>query len=188
MGPSGTRQLNLRLQEMLNPPSIGKDELKAGEQIFRVGDKVMQVRNDYDIPFEREGGESGVGAFNGDIGIVLEVNTSQRSLKVRMDDRILVYTAEHLNELETAYAVTIHKSQGSEFPAVVLPVSEVPEKLCYRNLLYTGVTRAKKLCILAGSGATVQKMVENVRQNLRYSGLGELLMRAMPGGEPGHES
>ncbi len=188
MGPSGTRQLNLRLQEMLNPPSIGKDELKAGEQIFRVGDKVMQVRNDYDIPFEREGGESGVGAFNGDIGIVLEVNTSQRSLKVRMDDRILVYTVEHLNELETAYAVTIHKSQGSEFPAVVLPVSEVPEKLCYRNLLYTGVTRAKKLCILAGSGATVQKMVENVRQNLRYSGLGELLMRAMPGGEPGHES
>ena len=188
MGPSGTRQLNLRLQEMLNPPSIGKDELKAGEQIFRVGDKVMQVRNDYDIPFEREGGESGVGAFNGDIGIVLEVNTSHRSLKVRMHDRILVYTAEHLNELETAYAVTIHKSQGSEFPAVVLPVSEVPEKLCYRNLLYTGVTRAKKLCILAGSGATVQKMVENVRQNLRYSGLGELLMRAMPGGESGHES
>ncbi len=188
MGPSGTRQLNLRLQEMLNPPSIGKDELKAGEQIFRAGDKVMQVRNDYDIPFEREGGESGVGAFNGDIGIVLEVNTSQRSLKVRMDDRILVYTAEHLNELETAYAVTIHKSQGSEFPAVVLPVSEVPEKLCYRNLLYTGVTRAKKLCVLAGSGATVQRMVENVRQNLRYSGLGELLVRAMPGGEPGYES
>ena len=187
MGPSGTRQLNQRLQEILNPPSIGKSELKAGEQIFRVGDKVMQVRNDYDIPYEREGGEAGVGAFNGDIGIILEVNPGQRSLKVRMDDRVLVYTAEQLNELEPAYAVTIHKSQGSEFPAVVLPVSEVPEKLCYRNLLYTGVTRAKKLCVLAGGTPTVRRMVENVRQNLRYSGLGELLKRAMPAGEAPHE-
>ena len=175
LGPSGTRQLNPRLQAMLNPPARQKPEIKNGETIFRLGDKVMQVRNNYDIPFERDGGEAGVGAFNGDIGIVVAVEPGQRTLKVQMDDRKLTYTPEHLNELEIAYAVTVHKSQGSEFPAVVMPVSEVPEKLCYRNLLYTGVTRARRLCVLPGQSATVAAMVRNVRQNLRYSGLSELL-------------
>lgn len=175
LGPSGTRQLNPRLQEMLNPPSAQKPEIKNGDTVFRLGDKVMQVRNNYDIPFERDGGEAGVGAYNGDIGVVIAVDPAQRTLKVQMDDRKLLYTAEHLPELEIAYAVTVHKSQGSEFPAVIMPVSEVPEKLCYRNLLYTGLTRARRLCVMPGQPATVAAMVRNVRQNLRYSGLCELL-------------
>ena len=175
LGPSGTRQLNPRLQEILNPPSAQKPEIKNGDTVFRLGDKVMQVRNNYDIPFERDGGEAGVGAYNGDIGVVIAVDPAQRTLKVQMDDQKLLYTAEHLPELEIAYAVTVHKSQGSEFPAVIMPVSEVPEKLCYRNLLYTGLTRARRLCVMPGQPATVAAMVRNVRQNLRYSGLCELL-------------
>ena len=135
----------------------------------------MQVRNNYELVWQRDGGEQGVGAYNGDIGIVEAVDPRDRSLVVRMDDRRLVYPAENLHELEIAYAITIHKSQGSEFPAVVLPAAEVPQKLCYRNLLYTGVTRARRLCIVAGQKNTVRSMIGNVRQNLRYSALCTLL-------------
>ena len=135
----------------------------------------MQVRNNYLIPFERDGGEAGVGAFNGDLGIVVGVDPGERALLVQMDDRKLAYSAENIPELEIAYAVTVHKSQGSEFSAVVIPVSDLPEKLCYRNLLYTGVTRAKQLCVLTGRPNTVNRMVENIRQNLRYSCLAHLL-------------
>ncbi|MBU3806504.1 MAG: ATP-dependent RecD-like DNA helicase [Candidatus Fournierella pullistercoris] len=174
-GPVGTVALNQRLQELLNPPAPEKPQLELGGQLFRLGDKVMQVKNNYMIPFERQGGEAGVGAFNGDMGIVMGVDPAERALLVQMDDRRLVYTADTIPELEIAYAVTVHKSQGSEFAAVVLPASDLPEKLCYRNLLYTGVTRAKKLCILAGRGDTVNRMVENVKQNLRYSCLADLL-------------
>lgn len=177
LGPVGTAALNARLQARLNPPAANKPELEAAGRLFRAGDKVMQVRNNYDIPYEREGGEAGVGAFNGDIGVVLEVNPAERTLTVQMDDRRLVYAGEHLQELEIAYAVTVHKSQGSEFAAVVLPVAGVPEKLCYRNLLYTGITRARRLCILAGQQAVVASMVANVRQNLRYSALSVLMQR-----------
>ncbi len=99
---------------------------------------------------------------------------------VRMDDRRLVYPAENLNELEIAYAITVHKSQGSEFPAVILPVAQVPPRLCYRNLFYTGVTRARKLCIVAGRRDVVNRMMSNVRQNLRYSGLCALLQQEFP--------
>ncbi len=167
--------LNQRLQEMLNPPSPDKPQLEMAGQVFRLGDKVMQVRNNYLIPYERDGGEAGVGAFNGDLGVILGVDPGERALLVQMDDRKLVYTAENIPELEIAYAVTVHKSQGSEFAAVVIPVSDLPEKLCYRNLLYTGVTRAKRLCILAGRPDTVARMTENIRQNLRYSCLADLL-------------
>ncbi len=177
LGPVGTAALNACLQERLNPPAPHKPQLEAAGRVFRVGDKVMQVRNNYDIPYEREGGESGVGAFNGDIGIVLGADPSARTLTLQMDDRRLVYAGEHLQELEIAYAVTVHKSQGSEFAAVVLPVASVPAKLCYRNLLYTGVTRARRLCILAGQPATVAGMIANVRQNLRYSALAVLMQR-----------
>ena len=177
IGPVGTVALNGRLQELLNPPSPRKAQMEAAGKLFRVGDKVMQVRNNYDIPFEREGGEAGVGAFNGDMGIVVEVQPGQRTLKVQMDDRIVSYSGDALQELDMAYAVTVHKSQGSEFPAVVMPVAEVPPKLSYRNLLYTGVTRARKLCVLPGHRSTVAGMVDNVRQNLRYSGLAALLMQ-----------
>ena len=129
----------------------------------------------------RDGGEAGVGAFNGDIGVVTAVDPAARTLTVQMDDRRLVYAGEHLQELEIAYAVTVHKSQGSEFPAVVLPVTGVPEKLCYRNLLYTGVTRARRLCVLAGEQAVAARMIRNVQQNLRYSALAVLMQREAEG-------
>ena len=176
IGLSGTQALNVRLQELLNPPQRGKPQLEAGGWVFRPGDKVMQVRNNYDIIWQREGGEQGVGAYNGDIGIVQSVNQRDRSMVVEMDDRRMVYTAENLRELEIAYAVTIHKSQGSEFPAVVIPAAEVPARLCYRNLIYTGVTRARKLCVVVGQKTTLERMTANVRQNLRYSGLARLLV------------
>lgn len=176
LGPVGTAALNPRLQQLLNPPKYGKPEIQVNGQIFRIGDKVMQVKNNYLIPYERENGEAGVGAFNGDMGIVLEVDVQERTLLVAMDDRKLRYTSDVIPELEIAYAVTVHKSQGSEFAAVVVPVSDVPQKLCYRNLLYTGVTRAKRLCVLAGQGAVVQRMVENTRQNMRYSCLADMLV------------
>ena len=147
---------------------------------FRVGDKVMQVRNNYEIIWNRIGGEQGVGAYNGDIGIVESINTRDRSMVVRMDDKRLVYPAENLGELEIAYAITVHKSQGSEFPAVILPVAQVPPRLCYRNLFYTGVTRARKLCIVAGRRDVVNRMMGNIRQNLRYSGLAYLLQAELP--------
>ncbi|MDD4850724.1 MAG: ATP-dependent RecD-like DNA helicase [Gemmiger sp.] len=183
LGPAGSTELNRRLQQLLNPPSPEKAQLggENGGRILRVGDKVMQIKNDYDIPYEREGGEAGVGAYNGDLGIILSIDTDTRSATVKMDDRKLVYTADQLSELEPAYAVTVHKSQGSEFPAVVMPVADVPARLCYRNLLYTGVTRARNLCVLAGAGRTVGAMVANSRQNLRYSCLGSMLQSQLEG-------
>ena len=161
-------------------PAKGKAQLGTAEsaKILRLGDKVMQIKNDYDITFERQGAEAGVGAYNGDMGVITGVDVDARSVTVQMDDRKYTYTADQLNELEPAYAVTVHKSQGSEFPAVVLPAADVPARLCYRNLLYTGVTRARRLCVLAGTARTEQAMVQNVRQNMRFSGLRYLLKEA----------
>ena len=176
LGPTGTQALNVELQNLLNPEQKGKPQLQSASRVFRVGDKVMQVRNNYEIVWNRIGGEQGVGAYNGDIGIVESINMRDRSMVVRMDDRRLLYPAENLNELEIAYAITVHKSQGSEFPAV----AQVPPRLCYRNLFYTGVTRARKLCIVAGRRDVVNRMMSNVRQNLRYSGLCELLKENLP--------
>ena len=180
VGPTGSVELNKRLQEILNPPTKGKAQLGTTEsaKILRLGDKVMQIKNDYDITFERQGAEAGVGAYNGDMGVITGVDVDARSVTVQMDDRKYTYTADQLNELEPAYAVTVHKSQGSEFPAVVLPAADVPARLCYRNLLYTGVTRARRLCVLAGTARTEQAMVQNVRQNMRFSGLRYLLKEA----------
>ena len=180
LGPTGTQALNVELQNLLNPEQKGKPQLQSAARVFRVGDKVMQVRNNYEIVWQRVGGEQGVGAYNGDIGIVESINMRERSMVVRMDDRRLLYPAENLNELEIAYAITVHKSQGSEFPAVILPVAQVPPRLCYRNLFYTGVTRARKLCIVTGRRDVVNRMMGNVRQNLRYSGLCTLLQQALP--------
>ena len=191
VGPTGSVELNKKLQEILNPPAKGRAQIGTAEsaKILRLGDKVMQVKNDYDITFERDGAEAGVGAYNGDLGIITAVDVDARAVTVMMDDRKYTYTADQLNELEPAYAVTIHKSQGSEFPAVVLPVADVPARLCYRNLLYTGVTRARKLCVLTGTARTEQAMVENVRQNMRYSGLRYLLKdAATPTEEKAHET
>ena len=180
LGPTGTQALNVELQNLLNPPQKGKPQLQSAARVFRVGDKVMQVRNNYEIVWNRIGGEQGVGAYNGDIGIVESINLRERSMVVRMDDRRLLYPAENLNELEIAYAITVHKSQGSEFPAVVLPVAQVPPRLCYRNLFYTGVTRARRLCVVAGRRDVVNSMMSNIRQNLRYSGLCALLQAGQP--------
>ena len=122
-----------------------------------------------------------------DIGIVESINLRERSMVVRMDDRRLLYPAENLNELEIAYAITVHKSQGSEFPAVILPVAQVPPRLCYRNLFYTGVTRARRLCVVAGRRDVVNSMMSNIRQNLRYSGLCALLQAGQPPQQLGTE-
>ena len=180
VGPTGSVELNRRLQEILNPPMRGKPQIgtEKNAKILRLGDKVMQIKNDYDITYERDGAEAGVGAYNGDLGIITAVDPDARAVTVMMDDRKYVYSADQLAELEPAYAVTVHKSQGSEFPAVILPVADVPARLCYRNLLYTGVTRARKLCVLTGTVRTEEAMVRNVRQNMRYSGLRFLLADA----------
>ncbi len=180
LGPTGTQALNVELQNLLNPEQKGKPQLQSASRVFRVGDKVMQVRNNYEIVWNRIGGEQGVGAYNGDIGIVESINMRDRSMVVRMDDKRLIYPAENLNELEIAYAITVHKSQGSEFPAVILPAAQIPPRLCYRNLFYTGVTRARKLCIVAGRRDVVNRMMSNIRQNLRYSGLAQLLQAELP--------
>ncbi len=179
IGLLGAVSLNAALQQRLNPPGPGRAQLTVRDKILRVGDKVMQVRNNYDIPYTRpDGGEDGAGAFNGDLGVIVGVDPHEGSVTVRSEDRLLVYTSEHVRELEPAYAVTIHKSQGSEFAAVIIPVMEVPPKLLYRNLLYTGVTRAKTLCILAGHSAEVVQMVNSVRRNKRFSCLAQLLCGA----------
>ena len=181
IGPVGTVELNKQLQQRLNPPRPGLAQIETAGRVFRVGDKVMQVRNNYDIPFERDGGETGVGAYNGDVGIVTAIDPAQGTMRVQMDDRCVTYGQENLAELEIAYAVTVHKSQGNEFPAVVLPTADVPEKLRYRNLFYTGVTRARSLCVIPGRRAMVSAMVANVRQNMRYSALGWLLSQEISG-------
>ena len=181
VGPTGSVELNRRLQAILNPPAPDKPQIiwEQSGRVLRCGDKVMQIKNDYDISYERDGAEAGVGAYNGDMGIITAVDPESRAVTVQMDDRKYIYGADQLAELEPAYAVTVHKSQGSEFPAVIMPVADVPARLCYRNLLYTGVTRARRLCILAGTRRTEQAMVDNVRQNMRYSGLRYLLREAV---------
>lgn len=176
MGQCGTQTLNARLQEILNPAQPGKGQLVFMGVTYRVGDKVMQVRNNYDIVYRRDDGENNTGAFNGDLGIILKADPRAQTLTVKIDDKTYVYSGDALRELEIAYAVTIHKSQGSEFAAVVLPTAgDTPARLCYRNLIYTGVTRAKQLLVVCGSRATFGGMVENDRRMLRYSCLAALL-------------
>ncbi|MEF9865347.1 MAG: ATP-dependent RecD-like DNA helicase [Oscillospiraceae bacterium] len=175
IGILGTVALNTRLQELLNPPSPAKNQLQFMGRIYREGDKVMQIKNNYDIQFTRDNGEDGVGAFNGDMGIIETVDVRSGGVVVRSEDRRIVYTQESLSQLDIAYAVTIHKSQGSEFDAVVIPLADVPPKLCYRNLLYTGVTRARSLCILAGQDKAVESMVHNAKNTMRFSCLSSFL-------------
>ncbi len=169
-GELGVIELNHRLQEELNPSSRDKGELRQGFYTFRTGDKVMQVKNNYDIEWTRQQ-EKGQGVFNGDIGIIRAIDKAAGMLLVDFDGREVFYTAEMSSELELAYAVTVHKSQGSEFNAVVLPILGGFDKLYFRNLLYTAVTRAKKILIIVGSQNRVRYMVENNRKMLRYTGL-----------------
>ncbi len=169
---SGTIPLNRRLQETLNPPDKNKHEKRFGETIFREGDRVMQVRNNYDIIWERGKDEQGVGIFNGDVGEILEISPQQECMTIRFDDRIATYSYDMLSELELAYAVTVHKSQGSEFDAVVLALSgDIPKRLLTRNILYTAITRAKKLLVIVGNPTVLSYMVENNVKSRRYSAL-----------------
>lgn len=174
----GTVNLNNLLQERINPPAKGKAEIKYRGFILREGDKVMQTKNNYDIGWTREQGDIGSGVFNGDVGTLEAISAAAGSLSIRFDDRLAIYSGEDLDQIELAYAVTVHKSQGSEFPCVIIPVLDAPSKLRYRNLLYTGVTRARERLILVGSERAVGEMISNNRRSMRYTGLKELLAEA----------
>lgn len=176
-GELGTAELNLKLQEALNPKANSKDEATVGGKTFRVGDKVMQTKNNYDIRWERDDGETGEGVFNGDIGVILSIDRKNKLFRIRFFDKIAALSYENASELEFAYAVTVHKSQGNEFDCVIIPVFPGPSRLYYRNLLYTAVTRAKERLILVGNPYTVEMMVKNNRQTKRYSGLRYFLKR-----------
>ncbi len=170
-GAAGTENLNKMLQEALNPPSSKKRERKVRELIFREGDRVMQIKNDYDLTWEKDGKE-GIGVFNGDIGRIETINLAAEEMVINFDDRIVTYEFSRLDELDHAWAITVHKSQGSEYPIVIMPVySSCPPQLMSRNLLYTAVTRARQMVILVGQAEAVSRMVENNRLIMRYTGL-----------------
>ena len=171
-GMLGAPSLNAMLQEVINPPAEDKVELRIGSVTFREGDKVMQLKNNYGAEWRTDYlSTEGEGVFNGDMGIVEAIDTEDKTMTVRMDDRVIEYAGEMLDEIDLAYAVTVHKSQGSEFPAVVIPVLNFPPMLMTRNLLYTAVTRGKKLVIIVGSPARVRAMIDNNRADGRYTGL-----------------
>ena len=177
-GICGVEQLNVRLQERLNPPSKLRSEKIVGRCIFREGDKVMQIKNNYTIRWERSynAQEEGEGLYNGDAGLIVHLNNEMRYMDVEFDDdRVARYDMNQLEEIEHAFAVTIHKSQGSEFPAVVIPVVSGPQMLLTRNLIYTAITRAKELVVLVGSKQVLQEMIMNVTETKRYTGLKERL-------------
>ena len=176
-GPLGTISINKILQEAINPADKIKKEININGTVFREGDKVMQIRNNYNIIFAREDGSSGEGIFNGDIGIILSIDKLESTLIVQFDDKYAKYEQENAADLDLAYAITVHKSQGSEFEAVVMPMYFGAPQLYYRNLLYTAVTRAKSLLVMVGTAWTVRKMVENNKKTKRYSGLCNFLIK-----------
>jgi exodeoxyribonuclease V alpha subunit len=191
-GEAGTRNLNAVLQERLNPHSEGRKEKIFGDISFRQGDRVMQTRNNYDIIWHRtaklsfeddrsimplvrvslgDKPEGGLGVYNGDVGFISDIDFGQELMYVLFDDRLAVYGFEQLSELEHAYAMTVHKAQGSEYPAVVFVALEGAPQLMNRKVLYTAVTRAKRLLIVAGSDRAVHSMIDNHKVAARYSGL-----------------
>lgn len=170
-GETGTFHLNQVLQGVLNPPQNGKKEKLFGDTCFREGDRVMQIRNNYDIVWKRPNGMAGTGIFNGDIGTIEEISLREDQIRIRFDDREAVYDSDMLSELELAYAITAHKSQGSEYPAVIfVPYAGAP-MLLTRGVLYTAITRARNLLIMVGNEEIVAQMTANNRRNKRYSGL-----------------
>lgn len=179
IGNIGVEHLNEVLQKYINPPSDSKAECKVKDITIREGDKVMQIKNNYEISWYMTNGlgfttEEGKGIFNGDIGIVEKINKEMKTVKVLFDDsKFVYYSFEDLNELELAYAVTVHKSQGTEYPAVIIPLLQCPRPLMNRNLLYTAVTRASKCVALVGDENVFRTMIENKNELLRYSGLSE---------------
>ena len=176
-GETGTVNLNRVLQAALNPPQPSKKEKYCGEICFREGDRVMQIRNNYDILWKRPDGGSGTGIFNGDIGIICRIDPYEDQVHIRFDDRDAVYDSDMLPELELAYAITAHKSQGSEYKAVIFAVFGGAPLLLTRGVLYTAITRARELLILVGNEEVVAQMTYNNRRDKRYSGLRWRLMR-----------
>ncbi len=174
-GSAGTEMLNRMMQNILNPPSPQKREKKTRDIIFREGDKIMQIRNNYDVEWTKNGVE-GVGVFNGDIGFIVSISLEDETMELNFDDRIATYDFSMLEELEHAWAITVHKSQGSEYPVVIMPVYSFSQRLLTRNLLYTAVTRAQEKVVMVGRADVVAQMVENNRQAKRYTGLGRLLL------------
>ena len=175
IGLSGSVTLNGELRKRLNPASGQKEEMRFGPSAFRDGDKVMMIRNAYDIPWVRDNGEQGAGMFNGDIGRIERIDRRKDQILVRFDDRIATYSYEQARLLDHAYAITVHKSQGSEFPAVILAVGDTPVRLRYRNLLYTAITRARELLIIVGNEQIVDMMVANDGKIGRFTGLSRFL-------------
>ncbi len=173
-GLLGTVELNKLLQEKINPQSDKKPEFKSHIYTFRIGDKVMQTRNNYDIEWKRNE-EKGMGIYNGDIGKIININLLTKTAVLDFDGRIASYQFETMNQVELAYAITVHKSQGCEFEAVIIPLLGSFDKLCYRNLLYTAVTRAKRLLIIIGSEDDIARMVENNKRTRRYTCLKNML-------------
>lgn len=170
-GDTGTKNLNKNLQNVLNPKSKFKNEREFGEFVLREGDKVMQIRNNYDIYWEGVDGKSyGSGVYNGDMGIVKKITPDYVEV-IFDDEKIVKYESNIIEELELAYAITIHKSQGSEFPVGVMIITNGPPMLYTRNLLYTGVTRAKDLLIVLGKEMLLSRMIDNVDTKKRNTGL-----------------
>ena len=173
-GETGTINLNRILQNLLNPSDSKKQEIIIAGQLFREGDKIMQTKNNYNIEWESED-DKGTGIFNGDIGILNKIDTKSGLVTINFDGRIAEIPVENLSDLDLSYAITVHKSQGSEFKAVIIPAMGIVPNLAYRNLLYTAVTRAKDMLITVGSGDLIYKMTENDKKAKRYSALSHFL-------------
>lgn len=175
-GEAGTENLNVILRERLNPPAKDKREHRFRDRLYREGDKVMQIRNNYELLWSREDVDTeGSGIFNGDIGTVEVINEAESYMDIRFDERLVRYDFSLLEDLEHAYAITVHKSQGSEYPITVIPAGTAPYMLLTRNLLYTAVTRAQNMVVIVGRESAIAEMVRNNRQAMRYTGLCELL-------------
>ena len=178
-GACGTVSLNRALQAALNPPAAGKRQKQWGDVTFRVGDRVMQTKNNYDVLWEKDDGTAGSGIFNGDVGVIQDIDSSGELIVLRFDDRTATYTADLLSQLDMAYAITVHKSQGSEYPAVILVSAPAAPSLMVRGVLYTAITRARRMLIMVGDDAVPARMAENDRQQRRYSGLRRRLKEGM---------
>ena len=178
-GACGTAALNRALQAALNPPAAGKRQKQWGDVTFRVGDRVMQTKNNYDVLWEKDDGTAGSGIFNGDVGVIQDIDSSGELIVLRFDDRTATYTADQLSQLDMAYAITVHKSQGSEYPAVILVSAPAAPSLMVRGVLYTAITRARRMLIMVGDDTVPAKMAANDRQQRRYSGLRRRLKEGM---------
>ena len=187
-GPAGVLQLNKMLQQAYNPPAHGKPEISFGDIVFRPGDKVMHIHNDYQLHWVTADGDEGDGVFNGDLGFVREVDPDSDSLTVLFDDeRLVTYSRAELEELDLAYCTSVHKSQGSEFPVVVMPVVRGPRLLMTRNLLYTALTRARRFVVLVGTEDVIRAMVDNDYVTTRYTGLCQRLVEMASPAAPSPE-